>query len=251
MLVARATPTTRATPRSTRAPRTAAATWPGSFLNFANVASSLTNDTVLGPAWACSTPGPTVARRGRWTCTRSRRRGRSTGDKSYPGPSIGPAIGSKSFATGWVPLGSTVVAVPGAVGRHPAERGGHQAGQRMDPRHDARRRAGARRVVSPTATAGRSSPRTTPPTATRSCRSPTPRTAPATSLASSQPVEQVSPTAERRRSRSRSPTPASTTWTPTNGYELSYEVYNAKGQQVAEHPVFTPMPLDRGARARR
>ncbi len=34
----------------------------------------------------------------------------------------------------------------------------------------------------------------------------------------------------------------STTWTPSNGYELSYEVYNAAGHEVAAHPVFTPMP---------
>src|SRR6185312_10582697 len=37
-----------------------------------------------------------------------------TGSKSYPGPSIGAPIGSKSFATGWVPLGSTVSPCPAA-----------------------------------------------------------------------------------------------------------------------------------------
>ena len=34
----------------------------------------------------------------------------------------------------------------------------------------------------------------------------------------------------------------SVTWTPTNGYELSYEVYNAAGKLAASHPVFTAMP---------
>lgn len=41
-----------------------------SFLSFGNVASGLTNDTVLGYGWACSTPGPGAARRARCTCTR-------------------------------------------------------------------------------------------------------------------------------------------------------------------------------------
>ena len=37
----------------------------------------------------------------------------------------------------------------------------------------------------------------------------------------------------------------SATWTPTNGYELSYEVYNAKGQRVSVSPQpFTAMPSD-------
>lgn len=34
----------------------------------------------------------------------------------------------------------------------------------------------------------------------------------------------------------------SSTWTPSNGYELSYEAYNSSRRLVANHPVFTPMP---------
>src|SRR5262249_11495852 len=35
-----------------------------------------------------------------------------------------------------------------------------------------------------------------------------------------------------------------TTWTPSNGYELSYRAFTPKNPKtpVADHPVFTPMP---------
>jgi hypothetical protein len=60
-------------------------------------------------------------------------------------------------------------------------------------------------------------------------------------LASSQPVEQVSPS-EGGELAIKVTNTGAVTWTPSSGYELSYEAYNAKGQLVANHPVFTPMP---------
>jgi len=78
-----------------------------SFIAFGNVASQLKNDTVLG-AWlgvfntwsySCS-PRPVYV----YPVTSS---WSVSGDKSWPGPSTGSAIGQASFATGWVPLGST------------------------------------------------------------------------------------------------------------------------------------------------
>ena len=78
-----------------------------SFIAFGNVASQLKNDTVLG-AWlgifntwsySCS-PRPVYV----YPVTSS---WSVSGAKSWPGPSTGLAIGRASFATGWVPLGST------------------------------------------------------------------------------------------------------------------------------------------------
>jgi hypothetical protein len=88
-------------------------TWDGgsdkaqSYLAFGNVASQLKNDTVLGArlgvfntwSYSCS-PRPVYV----YPVTSS---WSVTGAKSWPGPSTGAAIGRASFATGWVPLGST------------------------------------------------------------------------------------------------------------------------------------------------
>ena len=214
-----------------------------SFLKFGSVSSSLTNDTVLGrPAGRVQllvlqllaadgggVPGHLVlVGRPGTSPTRARR------------PAA--AIGTKSFATGWVPLGSTVSPCPAAWEGIQPERG--RARSWSTAGRTARRRTTAwpwaRRP--PTATGGRSSPRSTPPTGTRSCRSPTPPTGPATSLASSQPVQQVSPT--------------------QNG-EIAIKVTNTglghldpdqrlravlrgrttpRASWSASHPVFTPMP---------
>lgn len=61
-------------------------------------------------------------------------------------------------------------------------------------------------------------------------------------LASSQPVQQVQPTQGGEIAIKVTNT-GSGTWTPTNGFELSYNAYNSKGALVgSQHPVFTPMP---------
>ena len=74
-------------------------------MNFASVGSTLAHDTVLGAqlglfnswSYSCSArPVDVYPVTSSWSVT---------GDKTYPGPSIGPVIGSKSFATGWVPVG--------------------------------------------------------------------------------------------------------------------------------------------------
>ena len=85
-----------------------------SFMQFSSVSSALSNENVLGAelgvfnSWSYSCSPRTVdvyPVTSSWSVT---------GDKSYPGPSIGRAVGSKSFATGWVPLGSTVSPCPSA-----------------------------------------------------------------------------------------------------------------------------------------
>ena len=76
-----------------------------SFLKFDNVSSTLQNDYVLGArlavfnswSYSCSPrPVSVYPVTASWSVS---------GAKSYPGPSTGPALASKSFATGWVPLG--------------------------------------------------------------------------------------------------------------------------------------------------
>jgi len=82
------------------------------FMKFDGVSSSLANDNVLGVrlgvfntwSYSCSPRAVEV-----YPVTSS---WSVTGTQSYPGPAIGGSIGSKSFATGWVPLGSTVSPCP-------------------------------------------------------------------------------------------------------------------------------------------
>jgi RHS repeat-associated protein len=213
-----------------------------SLLNFSNVATSLNDDTVLGAqlglfnswSYSCSArPVDVYPVTSSWTVT---------GDKSYPGPSIGPEIGSKSFATGWVPLGSTVSPCPSAWEGIPLNEAGTQLinGWTQGTTPDNGLAVGAsstdsygwKKFTSDNTTDGSPflSVTYTPYGASYK-------------LASSQPVTQVWPTQNGKIAITVT-NKGSTTWTPTNGYELSYEVYNSSGKLVASHPVFTAMPSD-------
>jgi YD repeat-containing protein len=61
------------------------------------------------------------------------------------------------------------------------------------------------------------------------------------SLGSRTPVANVTPTGNGKIAVKVTNT-GSSTWTSSNGYEISYRAYNARGQEVANHPVFTAMP---------
>jgi hypothetical protein len=83
-----------------------------SFIKFDSVSSSLKNATVLGVrlglfnswSYSCSPRAMYVYPVNQsWP---------ATGSKSWPGPSTGAAVGRATFATGWVPLGSTVSPCP-------------------------------------------------------------------------------------------------------------------------------------------
>jgi RHS repeat-associated protein len=227
-------------------PEIKAGTWDGgnniarSFMAFGSVASSLKDDTVLGTSlglfntwsYSCSPRALDVyGVTSSWSVT---------GDKTYPGPSTGALVGSKSFATGWVPLGSTVSPCPASwEGINLNEAGtrlvnGWTHGTTPDDglalAASSSDSYGWKKFASYSAGAG-------DPFLTVTY---TPDGA-AYDLASSQPVEQVSPTQGGELAIKVTNT-GSVTWTPTNGYELSYEAYNAKGQLVANAPVFTPMP---------
>jgi RHS repeat-associated protein len=211
-----------------------------SFMAFGNVASSLTNDTVLGAvlgvfdswSYSCSPRSVDV-----YPVTSS---WSVTGAKSYPGPSIGASVGSKSFATGWVPEGSTVSPCPARWEGIDLNQAGTQLvnGWAHGTTPDDGLALGAsssdsygwKKFTSINTSNGDPflSVTYTPYGAKYD-------------LASSQPVEQVSPTQNGELAIKVTNTGA-TTWTTSNGYELSYEVYNAAGKLVASHPVFTPMP---------
>ena len=136
------------------------------FMQFSSVSSALANDTVLGAslglfnAWSYSCSPRTVdvyPVTSSWSVT-----GAASPTRVRP-PAA--AVGSKSFATGWVPEGSAHLGVPLAVGGNPPERGGHRCwstGGRTARRANDGLALGA--SGPPTATGGRSSPRTTPRT---------------------------------------------------------------------------------------
>jgi large repetitive protein len=224
-------------------------TWDGgtnvarSLLNFSGVASSLSNDTVLGAqlgvfnswSYSCSPRSVDV-----YPVTSS---WSVTGDKTYPGPSVGPSVGSKSFATGWVPLGSTVSPCPASWEGIPLNEAGTQlingwthgtvADDGLALGASSSDSYGWKKFTSDNATNGDPflSVTYTPYGASYD-------------LASSNPVEQVSPTENGQIAVTVKNT-GSVTWTPGNGYELSYEVYNSKGQRVTVSPQpFTPMPAN-------
>jgi hypothetical protein len=224
-----------------------AGTWDGgtnvarSFLNFSSVGSALSHDTVLGAqlglfnswSYSCSArPVDVYPVTSSWSVT---------GDKTYPGPSIGPVIGSKSFATGWVPLGSTQSPCPSAWEGIPLNGAGTQLidGWTQGTTPDYGLAVGAsstdsygwKKFTSDNTTNGDPFVSVTYTPYGASYK-----------LASSQPVTQVWPTQNGKIAVTVT-NEGSANWTPTNGYELSYEVYNSNGKPVTVSPQpFTPMP---------
>jgi RHS repeat-associated protein len=223
-------------------PEIDAGTWDGgtnvarSLLNFSGVASSLSNDTVLGAdlglfntwSYSCAArPVDVYPVTGSW----------SASTVTYAtGPTIGPVIGSKSFATGWVPLGKTVSPCPSAWEGIPLNEAGTQLINGWT--HGTTPDNGLAVGASSTDSYGWKKFYYNDPflsvTYTQYGAS--------YKLASSQPVTQVSPTQNGQIAVTVTNT-GQATWTPSNGYDLSYEVYNSKGQRVAVSPQpFTPMP---------
>jgi RHS repeat-associated protein len=221
-------------------------TWDGgtnqakSFLNFASVASSLRNDTVLGArlglfnTWSYSCSPRTVyvyPVTSSWPVT---------GSKSWPGPATGGQIGRKTFATGWVPLGSTVSPCPASWEGIDLDQAGTNLinGWTHGTAADNGLALGAsgsdsyawKKFASDSATNGDPFLAITYTTDGASYK-----------LASTTPVKQVQPGQNGQFAIKVTNTGAST-WTTSNGYELSYRAYNSAGKLVANHPVFTPMP---------
>jgi RHS repeat-associated protein len=211
-----------------------------SFIAFGNVASQLKNDTVLGArlgifntwSYSCSPRAVYV-----YPVTSS---WSVTGDKSWPGPSTGSAIGRASFATGWVPLGSTASPCPasweaigldqsgtnlvngwthGTIADNGLAIGASDSDSYSWKKFWSDANSEAQPFLGVTYTTDGASYK----------------------LASRRPVTEVTPAQNGKIALDVTNTGAST-WTPTNGYELSYRAYNSRGQLVANHPVFTPMP---------
>jgi RHS repeat-associated protein len=213
-----------------------------SFMAFGNVASSLTNDTVLGAvlgvfnswSYSCSPRSVDV-----YPVTSS---WSVTGAKSYPGPSIGASVGSKSFASGWVPEGSTTSPCPARWEGIDLNQAGTNLvnGWTHGTTPDDGLALGAsssdsygwKKFTSINTSNG--DPFLSVTYTQYGAKY---------DLASSQPVEQVSPSQNGELAIKVTNTGA-TTWDADdgNGYELSYEVYGASGKLVAAAPVFTPLP---------
>jgi RHS repeat-associated protein len=211
-----------------------------SFLAFSNVGSDLTNDTVLGVrlgvfnswSYSCSPrPVSVYPVTSAWPVT---------GSKSWPGPSTGPAIATRSFATGWTPLGSSTSPCPAAWEAFDLGTGGNRlingwthgstADDGLALGASSSDSLGWKKFTSINNPTGDPflAITYTPYGATYQLASPT-------------PVTQVWPGQNGAFAIEVTNTGAST-WTPANGYELSYEAYNSAGKLIASHPVFTPMP---------
>ena len=222
-------------------------TWDGgsdiaeSYLAFGNVASQLNNDTVLGVrlgvfntwSYSCSPRAVYV-----YPVTSS---WSVTGSKSWSTrPSTGASVGRASFATGWVPLGSTVSPCPASWKGINLDQAGTNLvnGWTHGTVADNGLAVGASNSDSyawkkfASDASGTGDPflavTYTPDGASYK-------------LASSRPVTPVTPS-QAGKFAVRVTNTGSSTWTTTNGYEISYEAYNSRRQLVANHPVFTPMP---------
>lgn len=220
-------------------------TWDGgsdiaeAYLKFDNVSSSLKNDTVLGVrlglfnSWSYSCSPRTVyvyPVTGSWTPS----------GVSWPGPSTGQAIGRKSFATGWVQLGSTVSPCPASWEGIDLDQAGTNLvngwthgtiannGLALGASHSDS--YAWKKFTSYATTTGQPFLSVTYTPDGASYR-----------LASSKPVKQVWPNQNGTFAIKVTNT-GSSTWTTSNGYELSYRAYNSAGKLAADHPVFTPMP---------
>ncbi|HEY1700152.1 MAG TPA: DNRLRE domain-containing protein, partial [Trebonia sp.] len=210
-----------------------------SFLSFPDVASGLKNDTVLGArlgvfntwSYSCSPREVYV-----YPVTSS---WSVTGDKSWPGPSTGSAVGRASFATGWVPLGSTSSPCPASwEGIRLDQAGTNLVNGWTHGSADNGLALGAsdsdsyawKKFGSDSSSGG--NPFLAVTYTTDGARY---------SLGSRTPVANVTPTGNGKIAVKVTNT-GSSTWTSSNGYEISYRAYNARGQEVANHPVFTAMP---------
>ncbi len=213
-----------------------------SFLNFASVSTTLRSDYVLGArlavfnswSYSCSPrPVSVYPVTSSWSVT---------GAKSYPGPSTGSALASKSFATGWVQLGE-----PQSDSPCPNQWEGFDLGTAGTAllngwTHGTIANNGLALGASPTDSYGWKKFTSDNSSGGDPFLAVTYSTDGAGySLASKTPVQQVTPTTNGELAV-KVTNLGSTTWTSSNGYELSYEVYNAAGHEVAAHPVFTPMP---------
>jgi hypothetical protein len=210
-----------------------------SYLSFPDVASGLKNDTVLGArlgvfntwSYSCSPREVYV-----YPVTSS---WSVTGDKSWPGPSTGAAVGGASFATGWVPLGSTSSPCPASwEGINLNQAGTNLVNGWTHGSADNGLALGAsdsdsyawKKFGSDSSSGG--NPFLAVTYTTDGAKY---------ALGSKTPVTPVTPTSGGKIAVKVTNT-GSSTWTSSNGYEMSYRAYNSGGTEVANHPVFTPMP---------
>jgi len=221
-------------------------TWDGgsdkaqSYLAFGNVASQLKNDTVLGArlgvfntwSYSCS-PRPVYV----YPVTSS---WSVTGDKSWPGPSTGAAIGRASFATGWVPLGSTQSPCPASWEGFNLDQAGTNLvnGWTHGTVADNGLAIGAstsdsyawKKFASDSGSTGNPFLAVTYTTDGASYK-----------LAAKTPVTNVTPTTAGSFAVTVTNTGAST-WTTSNGYQMGSVAYNAQGGEVSNSLVYTAMP---------
>jgi RHS repeat-associated protein len=203
------------------------------LLSFGEVSSALRNDAVLGVrlglfetwSWSCSAePVDVYPITSSWSVP---------GLKTYPGPSIGALVGESSFAAGessscpaaWVgiPLSQAGIQLVNGWTHGTAPDDGLALGA------SASQDDGWKKFASNHSSGNPFLAITYSPNGA------------SYALAAQQPVVQVTPTQNGALAVRVTNTGAST-WTPANGYELSYEAYNAAGALVADHPVFTAMP---------
>ena len=224
-----------------------AGTWDGgsdtarSFLKFDNVSTSLRNDTVLGVrlgvfntwSYSCSPRTAYV-----YPVTAS---WPLTGNKSWPGPAIDSTpVGRATFATGWVPLGSTVSPCPASWEGIDLDQAGTNLVNGWT--HGTVANNGLALGASDSDSYAWKKFASDSTGTGDPFLSVTYTTDGATyALASSRPVKQVLP-GQNGQFAVKVTNTGSSTWTPSNGYELSYLAYNAQGKLIADHPVFTPMP---------
>ncbi|GAA5178922.1 polymorphic toxin-type HINT domain-containing protein [Rugosimonospora acidiphila] len=211
-----------------------------SFLKFDSVSSALRNNNVLGArlglfnSWSYSCqarPVEVYPVTESWT---------ASGTRSWPGPSTGKAIASKSFASGWKsdPYGSSPC---------PSKWEGIDLGQGGNDlingwTHGTKANNGLALGASSGSSYGwKRFTSDNNPTGDPFLSLTYTRYGATYALVSPQPVKQVWPNQDGS-IRLKLTNTGADTWTATNGFELSYRVYDTHGKLVADHPVFTPMP---------
>jgi len=211
-----------------------------SYLSFSAVATALKNDTVLGAqlalfntwSYSCS-PRPVYV----YPVTSS---WSITGNKSWPGPSTGAAIGRRSFAAGWVPYGSTIS--PCAARWEPIKLD-QAATDLIDGWTHGTVADDGLAVGASTSDSYAWKKFASHVTGTGDPFLAITYTTDGASyaLASRRPITPVE-SGQNGKFAIKVTNTGSSTWTPTNGYEISYRAYDSAGHKVADHPVFTAMP---------
>jgi len=213
-----------------------------SYIRFDNVSTQLANDNVLSAtlglfnSWSYSCSPRTM-----YVYPVTQSWSTSSPPTTYPGPSTGQAVGRATFATGWVPLGSTVSPCPAQWVGIPLDQQG--TGLVYGWTHGASNNGLALGASASDSYGWKKFTSINNPTGDPFLKVTYTTDGASYKLASTRPVTPVT-SSQNGQIKVTITNTGSSTWTSSNGYELGYEVETTSGTVISKPPAdpFTAIP---------